>query len=823
MNNYLNSFLFLVFSSLVASYSWAEKIPVRVVIDDVFVGEISADLGKKREVLGLNGVELVNMLNPFILSDKISRIKNLIEPNEFITLDNLARVDITAKYNEKEFKLVLSIPLESRIVKDFPIQIKRKSTGLSLYNKPFSGFFNMRGLFGYTDRSTPTSYLYQKSPIQGQFELVQNLYYFTLESTANYTEFEATPLQRNETSLVHDFEDQKMRLRLGDFSTAIQGFQTSLPAGGVQFQKQLNIYPDRGSVNRKSTTLQIRKNSLMEVYINNILILRTRVGVGPYNLKDLPLLYGQNRVKIILRDDFGGVEESVVDLLFDDQILEKGVSDFNYQVGKPSYFLLNERKYYPDNFSSFFHKYGLTDETTLFVNHQNYQSSNLFGLGFGILTAYGTSFLDFGHYEDATITRANAFRWHYNSPELSYRYFDKFRVFGGAEMKDKGFSSITATTPVLTNYSEKYDFILQKQIDDRSSFSLGYTRIKGENLGSDDVSRRFNYQNKFAANWRFDLSYLWSQQQPDLDQVLLTLNWQEPQGKAQAAFSHDTVDKNTTVRVSKNGRVNYNDIQLDMFASKQKPRVSGVEAQNVDASANYYATKYETRMQISGNSSNGEFGSAGLLGFGTALAWTTDSISFSRPIADSFATIEPQGLAPGQYLSLPNGLEKDKISLSNDENFVFANLTSYVERSLRLDSTNLGASNHLDREAYLLYPKYRSGLFVPLKVIKSLMVRGKLVSDKKDLEKYAFGKILTADGKVFTNNFFTDESGNFVVDGLSYGKYIIVLSDPRLKKIEFELESTGEAEKAKASGKLEDPDASEYELGTLKIEKEAGT
>lgn len=632
MNTQMRTLLLVCTLSLLCSYSLAEPIPIRVIVDDVYVGEISADLGKRREALAVNGIQLVNILNPYIQSDKISRLKNLIDPNEFITLENLARVNITSKYEEKEFKLILIIPLEIRIVKDFPIQIKRHSTGLSMYNEPFSGFLNLRGLFGYSDQSTPTTYTYQKSPITGQFELVQNLYYFTLESTANYTEFEATPFQRNDTSLVHDFEDQKMRLRLGDFNTGIQGFQTSLPAGGIQFQKQINIYPDRGSINRKSTLLQIRKNSLMEVYINNILILRTRVGVGPYNLKDLPLLYGQNRVKIVLRDDFGGTEEYVVDLLFDDQILEKGVSDFNYQVGKPSYYLLNKKKYYPDSFSSFFHKYGLTDVTTIFVNHQNYNSANLFGLGLGLLTPYGTNFVDLGHYEDNNVTSASAARWHYNSPELNFAYFDKFRVYGGAEFRSKGFSNITATAPVLTNFSEKYDFILQKQLNDFSSLSLGYTKIKGENSGPDDVSRRFIYQNKFASNWRFDLSYLWSQQQPDLDQVLLTLNWLEPQGRAQAAFGHDTVDKNTTVRVTKNGRVNYNDLQLDMFASKQKPRATGAEAQNVDVSANYYATKYETRLQISGNSAGGNFGSNGHFGFGTALAWTTDSMSFSRPI-----------------------------------------------------------------------------------------------------------------------------------------------------------------------------------------------
>lgn len=801
----------------------ADLIPVRIEIDNVIMGEITANLNKKREAVSVNGVQLINLLSPFVQLDKLNRIKTLIDADENITLENLSRVSIGSTYAEKDFKLTLVVPLEMRMVKDFPILVTKNNTGLVLYDKDFSGFLNLRGLFGYTDQSTPTLYSYQTLPIQGQFELVQNLSYFTLESTATYKEYELTPIQRNDTSLVHDFESQKMRLRIGDFYTGIQGFQSSLAAGGVQLQKQFSIYPDKGAINRRSTSLQIKKNSLLEVFINNILVLRTRVAAGPYNLKDLPLLYGQNRVKVILRDDFGGVEEFVVDLLFDDQILAKGVHDFAYQAGKPSYYLLNEKKYYPDTFSSFYHKYGVTDETTLFLNIQNYQTSNLFGFGAGILTPFGTNFFDFGHYEDSSVTSANGARWHYSSPEMSVRFFDRFRLFGGAEYRSANFNTISPTVPLVPIYSEKYDFILQKQLTDLSSLSLGYTAIKGQGVGPDDINRRFVYQNKFAANWRFDLAYNWSQQQPELDQVLLTLNWIESEGRAQAAFSHDTVDKNTTVRVTKNSRVNYNDLQIDMFASKQRPRATGIDSQNVDLSANYYAAKYESRFQITGSSVGSDFNSAGQFGFGTALAWTTDSISFSRPVSDSFAIVEAQGLSPGQRLTIPNGLEKDSIYLANDENFVFANLTSYSQRALRLDSTVLGASSHLDREAYLLYPKYRSGLYVPLKVIKSLTVRGKLVSSNKELVNYAYGKILTEDGKVFTNNFFTDESGNFVVDGLSYGKYQIVLSDPRLKKIGFELEDSGEAARAKEKGQAEDPDASEYELGTLKIEKEAGT
>jgi hypothetical protein len=121
-----------------------------------------------------------------------------------------------------------------------------------------------------------------------------------------------------------------------------------------------------------------------------------------------------------------------------------------------------------------------------------------------------------------------------------------------------------------------------------------------------------------------------------------------------------------------------------------------------------------------------------------------------------------------------------------------------------------------------LRPKYRAGLFVPLKVVKSLTLKGKLESAKPDQASYQYGRILDSEGKVFSNNFFTDESGNFVVDGLNYGKYQIELSDPRLKKISFELVDIGEKGRAEQAGTVEDSEASVYNLGTVKIETEAG-
>ena len=157
------------------------------------------------------------------------------------------------------------------------------------------------------------------------------------------------------------------------------------------------------------------------------------------------------------------------------------------------------------------------------------------------------------------------------------------------------------------------------------------------------------------------------------------------------------------------------------------------------------------------------------------------------------------------------------MAITNKQSFIYPDLSSYIDKPLILDSTSLGLSSRLEREAYILTPKYRSGIFVGLKVTRSLIVRGRLATPTNDKASYLYGKVLTADGKVFSENFFTDESGNFVVDGLSYGQYQIVLADPRLKKINFVLEESEETKNET------DSDVNEFELGTLKIEKETGT
>ena len=784
----------------------AEWVTINIVVDNVVIGETPVAVAPLGKVTDINGVGLMALLEPFVLEEKTKRIQKLLKSDKSLSIEDLERVGINSVFSERDLQLILTIPNDMRSVKDFPLAIKRTKAGLSLYNKDYSGYFNFSVLAGFSAVSMPSTYINKAEPKEGRFEFVQNMSYFTFETTANYKEFDLKPFQRLETSLVHDFEYTQSRLRVGDFFTGIQAFQSSLPSAGIQYKKHFNIYPERGSLSKRSTIINVRKSSLMEVYVNGILITRFRVIPGPYNLKELPVLYGRNRVMVILIDDFGGREEFQVDLFFDDQILAAGVHNYSYQAGVPSYYVLNEKLYDPRAFGSFFHQYGFNDQLTLGVNFQTYDSSKLAGLALGYLSDIGTNVFDFGFYSDDTAEIATAQKWRYGSPDISNSYLSGLRVLLGAELRSGLFKTITVKDPVLPTYSHRYDFILQKLIAASTSASISISKIVGQNGSPNDLARRIGFQSQFTRNWMFDLNYNWTEQQRYLDQILATLTWTETQGRSLASVSHNSPNNSTSIRLAKNNTRNYNDFRLSGFASKQAPR-DAAASQQMDVAGDYFGRFFESRLRVFGDSSEAEVNTTAQVGFGSAFVWTVDGVAFSRHVSDSFAIISPNGLSDESKLSIPNGTEKDITYLKNDSDFVFSNLTSYHHNRLQFNSTELQVGHHLERESYVLIPKYRSGVYIPLVVQKAVILKGQLSSKVPEWHTYAYGKIWSADGQLHSSSFFTDENGKFIIEGLTPGKYEVELSDPRLNRIPIDVE---EIEKT------------EIDLGIIPLEKKEG-
>lgn len=799
-------FCCFLFLTLTAFSVQAEWVKLTVVSDKAVIGDASVYI-KDNIATHIHGPELGPLITPYLIDETAQSLKDLIKKNSSVSLTNLNLLNIKAEFFERSLEIVLTIPVELRSAKDFPLGFKRSQAGLLTYNKFYSGYFNYSLLAGFTSDGQVRPAISSKNPKQGYFEIVQNLKFFTFESTAEYKENESKPLQRADTSLVHDFENSQTRLRLGDFFTKTQAFQSSLNSAGLQIQKQFNIYPERGSLNKRSATIQVKQNSLMEVYVNEVLLKRFRVSTGPYNLNDIPMLYGRNLVRVVLIDDFGGREQFEVDLFYDDQILAEGVNNFSYQIGVPSYFVENVKQYYPSVFGSFFHQYGFNDRLTLSTQYQNYKTSRLIGAGFGFLSDLGTNTFDYAYYTDDLVNAANAHKWNYSSPALNYDYISELRLLFAAEFKSREFKTITPIAPTAATFSEKYDLILQKNLGFYTSASLGFSKITGANGFPNDLSRRLGFQSQFVRDWIFDFSYNWSQQQTHTDQILLSLTWIEPKGKSTAGLLYSSAQNSTSLRLNRNNLMPSEDYRLSAAATRQAPK-NQASSQQWDIAHDYYARSFETRLRLFGNDNLQGTKSTLQFGLGSAIAWTTDGMAASRRITDSFAIISPKGLSKESNLTIPNGPEDQTLRLKNNKKFVFSNLSSYQANNLQINSTELQAGYRLDRESYLLLPSYRSGIMINLDIKKSVIATGQLSAESPEWIKYAYGKILNLEGVDQEVPFFTDEQGFFVIEGLGVGQYKIELSDPRLKPIPIEIKET---------------EGTEIDFGTINLEKKEGT
>lgn len=104
--------------------------------------------------------------------------------------------------------------------------------------------------------------------------------------------------------------------------------------------------------------------STVDVFVNNLLQMRTEVPAGPFSLTNLPVMTGQGEARIVVRDLMG--REQVINLPFyvTPQLLSRGTQQYSYETGliRQNYGLSSFD--YATGFGSGTHRYGFTDQFT---------------------------------------------------------------------------------------------------------------------------------------------------------------------------------------------------------------------------------------------------------------------------------------------------------------------------------------------------------------------------------------------------------------------------------------------------------------------------
>lgn len=782
----ISNFLAIWLLTTIGSVCLAQDLVIfNVTLDRGNLGEVNlvTPISEETQIVA---DELENLLRPILKPSVQDRLALAAKDNRISTKE-IKRLGIQIEIKESDLILDLVIPMDLRQVKDLSLVGTRALLGQNQDLDPYAGYLNADILVGATQNQNTNGS--EIEPTQGQLELVQGLKFGTFESSAYYQEYQKNPWEIGNTSIVKDLEPSSTRLRFGDYNPMSIGFMSGISGAGVTISKEFSINPRKQNSTTRTALIEVKLPSVLEIYVDKVLISRIRANPGPFNLRDLPLLAGRNQVQVKIIDDFGGTEEFTVDLFFDGQILAKNQHEYSYFYGNPVTLEDRIRRYDNFGFLSLFHRYGLSDQITLGANIQTYKNRQHTGIELGYVNQLGTWKYDLGYSDlekDFEQSKGFADRFKFYSHEQSMLKIRGLRGTLDYEHRTSRYSPLTIEEPQFSDYATRLEVGLSKGIRERWNARIGSGYIWKFNK-TDDRLYRAGLQGSISKNLALDVNYSRTSGDKADDQLFVNLTWTEPSGGATASTFYESAGKSSTFSYTQNRLPeDTSNANLTIQESPEDDRVS--------FRVGHYARKAELSLSHESQKRRSDTSHSTNVGLGTALAWTTRSIALSRPIDDSFAVLHVKGLPKGATLGLQPSGGLPETLIEKDQYVVLPQVSSYSSSSVSLDSTLLESGLGLERENYNFSSKYLSGAYIPVNITKSLIVIGSLQDQNGKPISFAGGQVMTLDDQIVTETFFTNADGKFILDRVPAGKYKVKLSDIMLSVFSLDIPETSSAE-----------------------------
>jgi outer membrane usher protein len=281
-------FLLLLFSST----AWADRPPIP---GPALVAPIIVE-GQRQEQawifpqqipneFKIEATPLFRLWQKYLPEEEVQLWRQRVQPQGVFSFQQLMDAGFEPRFDEKTLDIYLKIPSESRSQKEIALIKRGIDTSLPVApSAPYSGYLNFRGSNYFIYPSSSAT----RQPFAGNFELVNQLFGWSLEGGYDYTEKNEYEWRRTDTSLIHDFEESSWRLRIGDVQTSTMGYQASRAMGGISLAKIFAIQPYAVSRPISRTEIMLERPATVEVFINGVRVNQLRLPAGPVNLKDFP-------------------------------------------------------------------------------------------------------------------------------------------------------------------------------------------------------------------------------------------------------------------------------------------------------------------------------------------------------------------------------------------------------------------------------------------------------------------------------------------------------------------------------------------------------
>lgn len=557
---------------------------------------------------------------------------------------------------------------------------------------------------------------------------------------------------------------------LGDYQAVTSNqLTTNFVIGGLSISRNFNLQPD--FIRNPTPTFSGTALSPTEadIYVNGVLYQTVQLQPGPFQLQNLNLPVGTNVTQIVLHDAFGNMTQFGTAFYGAQEVLAKGVSDYNYQAGFVRLNPFGVNDVYGPLAAVGSYRLGFTNA---FTGGAAFEASRgIVGGGPSLSARMPIGQVDLG----AALSDARGVSGHAEGATYS---FISGRISAQAAALLRSNDYATIALPVTSDRStaatyESFGYRFSPFVNIDLSHTDTHNRDSGP---SDQLTSELNFHTGGQESWTVSLARNRGS--------FFTLNALPPNTGAPNATGPEQNTWTAGVAVALNvGRTGYLQAQTSDTGGQTTTAVSytnsaanspgqlaytataqvGGGQKSLFENAQYNADNFDVQEQAT----DAAGGSSALVGFSGALAFFKEGVFFTRPLQNAYGLVGVSG--PGGTPVLLSGVTQG--TTDNRGYIVVPNMTPYIDNHVELGGLETMPEYQADATEKVVVPRNQSADAVDFSVSKVQLFVGTLVvrhGSKIFPPRYGVFQI-AGPGGAFVSDI--GENGEFFFESLRPGTY----------------------------------------------------
>jgi len=490
-----------------------------------------------------------------------------------------------------------------------------------------------------------------------------------------------------------------------------------------------------------------------DIYVNGILVRREHLAPGDYRFQNLPVSNGANNVEIVMRDSFGNETRNNTRFYLSDNLLKTGLHDYSYNLGFIRRDFGSASNHYGRPLLVARHMFGLSDSLTMGGGAE---------AGNGLVNLIPRVVVGLANMGVLNLLGAES--------------HDRYRGWGTSLGAGYQFQSRYVNYQLsLSNNSREYRTLTNQQSNDTARLEIG-TGISMGTPSFGTVSLNGSFSETYAGQLKRSLGASYSRSLTKT--IQFSASWTTTWGTSSSinCFAgltflplHD-LTASATLQTSQGSNTETVSLQkslpigegigylatIERVRSQDRTILSTNPVLQVNGPYGSYSADLRGQFDEKDGSKSGSY----LISAAGALVYAGGHLGLSRPVSDSFAVVQVEGLADVKVL-----LNNQEVARTNANGMAYIpNLQSYQENKIAFEDQQVAANYLIKRYKAAVTPGLFGGecIYFPVAMVQGY--GGFLLA--KDGSPLEYAQVtLRGMGKVITLS--TLSEGEFYFENLS--------------------------------------------------------